>query len=110
MAGQNMFCRLWIQTLMIGLIIEPIWILSKLKVEQHFLDELIKKMHEQHPNMDDSFATDSHSQHGKNHAVNDSDDDEHHEGGDKKSGKGKALLDKKGGLWKRVNSKVTERE
>lgn len=33
MEDQNMFCRVWIQTLMIGLVIEPIWILSKLAVE-----------------------------------------------------------------------------
>lgn len=33
MEGQNMFCRLWIQTMMIGLIIEPIWILSKMQME-----------------------------------------------------------------------------
>ena len=46
MAGQNMFCRIWIQTQMVGLIIEPIWILSKTQMEQHFLDELIKKLHD----------------------------------------------------------------
>ena len=33
LAGQNMFARIWIQTVMIGLILEPIWILSKLRIE-----------------------------------------------------------------------------
>jgi len=33
MEGQNMFCRLWVQTMMIGLIIDPLWILLKIKME-----------------------------------------------------------------------------
>lgn len=33
MKDQNMFCRIWIQTLMLGLIVEPLWILSKMQIE-----------------------------------------------------------------------------
>ena len=64
MAGQNLFARIWIQTLIIGLIIEPIWILSKMYVEQVALDRLIEKMHAQHPEQVDEIM--EHQKHGIN--------------------------------------------
>jgi len=64
-------------------------------------------MHVQHPEMDDLNESGT-----NNHAVNDSDSDEHHEGGGNNILKNTNKLGKKAGgaLWKQLETRVTERE
>lgn len=92
LADLNIFCRIWIQTIMIGLIIEPIWILAKLQIEEIFLNRLIKKMYEKHPELAQEENEDVHHQINQTEASDDSDGGNHHEGGDKHHTNAKDLL------------------
>lgn len=90
MAGQNVFCKLWAQTIMLQVFMEPFWMIFKLYFEAVLESRLLNYVANivDKPKDPNSTSTDPfHVHHGINEDADgtgsESDKNEHHEGGNK---------------------------
>lgn len=84
MAGQNVFCKLWAQTIMLQVFMEPFWMIFKLYFEAVLENQLLNYVANivEKPK-DEDVGSDPFGHGQGHHGVNDSDEDEGegHEGG-----------------------------